>query len=236
MAKLEDEINLFFNYLEKIRLSIINAKFSENDEISKSILLCSLMDTLSRCRYPTFKNQERFISFVDDFSGWENKNRISLVQLHYFLKDETDTIYEPIKSYVENKVSKMLPGMLYKTSDDEYLHELKYLKEIEYQIQKFSYANLFYKFRSMLVHEYRTPGLGFNFTHSTDIHYHSLTEISDKSNQPTWELVFPANYLSNLIEKSIINFSNYCLIDKYNPYDSFKFKTLWIDKEKIKKK
>ena len=234
--KLKDEIELLFNYFDKIRLSIINVKFEESDEISKSILLCSLMDTLSRCIYPKLSNRDRFVFFVDDFSGWENKNKISLVQLYYFLKDEEDKNYEPIKSYVKNKVSKIRRGVIYKTDFDEFLHELKYLKVIETQIQKFSYANLFYKFRNYLVHEYRTPGLGSNFSKSKDIHYYLLTHISDKPTYTTMELIFPAFYLSNLVKNSIDNLKKYCLEINYNPYESFKYSTLWLDKAEIKKK
>ena len=236
MSNLEQEVDLLFDYFDKVRLSINNVEFSEDDEISKSILLCSLMDTLSRCIYPKIPNRDRFIFFVEDFSGWENKNRISLVQLYYFIKDEKDKIYQPIKSYVENKVSKMLRGAIYKTSFDEYLYDLKYLKVIESEIQKFSYANLLYKFRNHLVHEFRTPGYGSNFSKSTEIHYYSLTHISDKPAYTTWELVFPAAYLSNLVMKSIKNSRNYCLEVKYNPYDSFEFNTLWLNKAEIKRK
>lgn len=236
MSKLKDDVDLIFNYFEKVRSSIVNAQFSECDEISKSILLCSLMDTLSRCVYPKLPNRERYVCFVDDFSGWDNKNKISLVQLHYFLKNEEDKIYEPIKSYVAGKVSRMRRGTIYKTSFDEYLHDLKYLKVIESQIQKFNYANLFYKFRNYLVHEFRTPGFGSNFSKSRDIHYYSLTQISDKPVTTTWELVFPAIYLSNIVKNSIDNLRNYCMEVKYNPYDSFEFKTQWLDKSEIKKK
>lgn len=236
MASLESDIELLFGYFNNLLNSIIDVNFKVSDDISKSILLCSLIDTLSSIRYSKLPNRERFISFIDDFSGWSNVNRISLVQLHYFIKDENDKNYEPIKTFLKVKMSKMRSGTIYLTDFDDYLHNLNYLKVIEEQINCFSYANLLYKFRNYLIHEFRTPGLGSNFIKSDAIHYYSLTEITGKGMNHSWELVFPVNYLYRLVSDCIKNIKEYCLINKINPYDYYEFDSRWLKNSEVKKK
>jgi len=236
--KLKEDLDLFFNHFENFRTSIINTNYSYSPEISQSVLLCSIIDTISNVAYhnSNLSNNQKFTYFVDDFSGWENVDRISLVQLFYYLKDENDKKYEPIKTYVASKVANLKMGSVYKAEIDEYLHDLKYLKVIEDEIRKFTYSRLLYKYRNFVVHELRTPGKGFNFIDSDEIHYHGLGHFGENINIRTWELVFPVNYLARLVKSTILNLKKYCESNSINPYKNIKTETLWIKKTEVKKK
>ena len=89
--KLKEDLNLFFNHFENFRTSIINTNYSYSPEISQSVLLCSIIDTISNVAYhnSNLSNNQKFTYFVDDFSGWENVDRISLVQLFYYLNSKS---------------------------------------------------------------------------------------------------------------------------------------------------
>lgn len=235
---LKDDLDLFFNHFEKFRTSIIETNYNYSPEISQSVLLCSIIDTISNVAYPNLKlrNNEKFTYFVDDFSGWDNVDRVSLVQLYYYLENENDKKYEPIKKYTSDKVSNMESGSIYKRDIDEYFYELDYLKVIEEEIRKFTYSRLLYKYRNFVVHELRTPGKGFNFIDSDEIHYHGLGHFGDNINLRTWELVFPVNYINNLVKSAISNLRLYCEENEINPYDIIKSETLWLNKSEVKKK
>lgn len=228
MASVNSEIGNLFEYYEKIRLSIVNVNFSEGDEINKSLLLCSLIDTLSHFIYPKMKeNNKRYVDFLDKFLSWENKDKISLVQLHYFLLNENDEAYRKIKSYIANKISKM-NEKYYDSCLDEYLYQLNYPKDKKDKIERFSYSKLFYKFRSKLVHEFRTPSWSFNYYNKEDIYYFKLGHINGGTTFQTWELVFPIKYISCLVEASIRKVKEYCLNDQTKFYETYVIDKSWL--------
>jgi hypothetical protein len=216
----------------------MEVKFPYGDEIIKSLLLCSVIDTLSQCAYPQKENDgDRFSCFIDNFSGWNNVNRISIVQLYYYLKDKQEHIYEPLKSYATEKVKKMRRGVVYKETYDDYLYNLKYQSAIENEILEYSYSRLFYKYRNYLVHEFRTPGLGSNYSRTSNgIYYYNVTHIDVHSTYRTWELVFPAGYVSKLVYDSTNNLMNYYIEHNLNPYEVFKYDTRWSRTKRIKRK
>lgn len=234
MNTLNDDIDLFFGHFEQLHQSIESCDLRYANEISKPILLCSILDSISRCIYPKLGHREKFTYFVDDFSQWKYVDKISVVQLYYFIKDETDIKYEPLKSYVINKVEKMTVGKLYEPEFDEYLNQLKYLKVVENEIRKFSYSNLLYKYRNYVVHEFRTPGKGSDFAQKDEIYYHHFGHFGESKNEKTWELVFPVKFLIKLVSESIDNLKYYCKQNKINPYDNFSFDTIWITKSEVK--
>jgi len=221
------------------------AQFQDNNKddnlVCKSILLCSIIDTLSKCVYSTSPNRERFPFFLDDFSGWPHRDRISLVQLHYFLETEADIKYEQTKLYVANRFKNLAHGMMQHSDNDELLNKIPHLKSVESEIRMFSYANLLYKYRNSVVHEFKAPGSGMDFGISEDVYYHSMSHYDLRNDEyvlikNTWELVFPIKFLSKLVLQSITNLKSYCIIHNINPYNYFYFDTAWLSKKEVKRK
>jgi hypothetical protein len=236
MKNNNEDIDLFFGHFEQLHLSISQSELVYASEVSKSILLCSIIDSVSRVVYPKLGHREKFTYFIDDFSQWKNVDKISLVQLFYFLKEEDDLKYEPLKTYVGGKIQQMTVGKIYEPEFDEYIYNLKYLKVIENEIKKFSYSNLLYKFRNYVIHEFRTPGKGSDFIQKDEIYYHHFGHFGESKSEKTWELVFPVKYLLKLVEDSLDKLKFYCKQNNINPYDNFSFETSWIMKSEVKNK
>ena len=49
---LKEDLELFFNHFETFRKSIIETNYNYAPEISQSVLLCSIIDTISNVAYP----------------------------------------------------------------------------------------------------------------------------------------------------------------------------------------
>jgi len=205
-------------------------------------LLCSILDTLSKCIYNEVPlNRDRFVYFIDDFSGWAYRDNSSLIQLRYFVEKETDLKYERTKSFLKERLKDLKPGDVYKASNDLFLTDIPHLKIIEDEIRRFTYSNLLYKYRNSVVHEFKTPGSGMDFGYIEEVYYHHMGHIELKSDthvlaESTWELVFPMNYLSNLVLQSIANTRAYCEKHTINPYNFFLFDVAWLTSGEVKQK
>ncbi|MBU1298243.1 MAG: hypothetical protein KKB77_03755 [Bacteroidetes bacterium] len=241
MTSLAENIDRFFTHFQNRHDGILTTQFKLDDVVCKSILLCSIIDTISKCVYDTLSNREKFTFFLDDFSGWPHRDRISLVQLHYFLEKETDIKYEQTKSYVESRFKSFAPGLVHHPNNDEHLSQIPHLKSIESQIRKFSYARLLYKFRNSVVHDFKTPGSGMDFGDIEDVYYHSMGHYELQNDKyvlirSTWELVFPIKFLSKLVLQSIANLKSYCTTHSINPYNFYYFPTSWLSKKEVKER
>ncbi len=175
------------------------------------------------------------MAFVDDFSGWENRYRISIAQLHYYLQDKKHLKYEPLKSYVAERVAKYESGNIYPSSIDKKMHELQYLSVIEHEIAEFTYAALLYKFRCSVVHEFNTPGHAMDGFGDGGIVYHSMMHYENGSvERTTWELLFSNEYISKIVEVMIDNAKKYCIKNEINPYEYYYFGDVWGGKKRNK--
>lgn len=226
--KMEDSLNTFFSHFEELHETVKNIFCKDNREI-KSILLCSIIDAISKCVYPKLPNHDKFVFFIEDFSGWEHRDRISLIQLLYYLEDKNDIKYEPLKSFVMDQIGNLSKGTIIQPTFDKCLHELNYLKVIEDEIRKFSYAELLYKYRNAVVHEFKIPGHGMELFSDEDIFYHSMTHFDEAKEieEETWELVFPTKYISQLVEHSIEHLKKYCQENEIDPFQYYYFGKLW---------
>ena len=79
---LQSDIDNFIGYFED---QINNIEAIENI-LYKKILFTCLLDTIATARYPKHSNQKKIISFLLNYSGSTDINRVSFVQLIYILE------------------------------------------------------------------------------------------------------------------------------------------------------
>ncbi|HVN47442.1 MAG TPA: hypothetical protein VMU30_01340 [Bacteroidota bacterium] len=235
------DIERFFGYFRRLLLGVSSTKYVFSPAACESILLCSMLDTLSKCVYDYLaSNRSRFVCFVDDFSGWKCRDRISMVQLFYFLQKQDHLKYAKTKEFVGRRIAGLISGTIYKASEDLLLSDIIYPKVIEEEIRQFSYSNLLYKFRNSLVHDFKTPGAGIDFGDLDEAFYHHMSHYDYVDETPvlvdsSWELVFPAKYLESLVSQSIENLYSYCVSNKLNPYEHYYFDSPWISSQEVKR-
>ena len=232
----------FFGYFRRLVEGVSSTKYDFSPDVCQSVLLCSMLDTLSKCVYDYLTtSRARYVCFADDFTGWKYRDRISLIQLFYFMEKENHLKYAETKAFLNARIAGLVSGNIYKASEDLLLSQIPYPKVIEEEIRHFTYSNLLYKFRNSLVHDFKTPGSGMDLGGIAEAYYHHMAHYEYIEEAPvlvnqTWELVFPVSYLVELVKQSIENVRTYCISNKINPYEHYYFDTSWFSAQEVKKR
>jgi len=212
-----------------------------NEKAYKKVLFFSVIDSLSKCIFPRKGNRDRIVSFVNDFSEWDNRHRISLPHLSQLLFKSPEPAFSNLKKIVNDEYSKWSSGEIISLERDPDIKDvLKYWPaEKEHKkplsvitIESLQHIHLFYSYRNFLVHELREPGYGFDTYKEDSPYYISFTHLpgdSTEDEKETWELVYPVLFLKNLLVNCLNNMENYLTDNNINPYSSYTFGTYWID-------
>ena len=78
-----------------------------------------------------------------------------------------------------------------------------------------------------MIHEFREPGYGMELSNDESTpYYHSY---QDKP----WQLVFPVGIFQKVCEGCLANLKKFLLERNTNPYESYEFGDMWIEKDKL---
>jgi hypothetical protein len=206
-----------------------NEKIAKVDlHIFKKIIYLVEIDTLSRAAFPAVSgNRRRVVQFIDTFSSWGDRDRISAVQLKFTLEENgihSGQLYGSINSCIDSWPY----GRIIRPDNDPTLGELQHLatpNEVKY-VNEARYAELLYTYRNHLLHEFREPGKGIERGADPTTPFYIGMDNLD-TGESSWELVFPVHFLQNLCESCINGLEDYLIANNLNPYDAYKFGTMW---------
>ena len=132
--KHKSDIDRFLKYFDEQikKISSLNIENNENEKIYfyKKLLFLSIIDTLGQSRFPKGDNKKRIISFIRECSDWEDKDRVSLVQLSYILdyiykykpKEKSDS---KLYKYAENNKPNLYNGGSCTSNIDPFFKNIK---------------------------------------------------------------------------------------------------------------
>ena len=197
--------------------------------VFKKVLYLVEIDTLSRAAFPRVSgNRQRVVQFIDTCSNWNDKDKVSAVQLKFALEENgilSGQLYESIKG----RINSWAYGQIIRPNDDLTFGEAQRLltpSESKY-VNDARYAELLYTYRNHLIHEFREPGRGMDL--GTDLpptpYYLGMDRLS--TGQSSWELVFPVQFLRDLCEGCVNGLEAQLSADNQNPYDAYEFGTMW---------
>lgn len=215
-----DNIQQYYDYFKK-ELEKVD---SGGENLHSRILLVTIMDALSRAAHPHLakKNHDRFVKFIDNCAQWSDRDRVSLPQIKYKLK-EASLINGPLYNYVTSTINGWQESLIHDSSVDPLFDSVisKAQCDCERKIIKSSkYKELLYSHRNYLVHEYRNPGDGFvGFSQSTGAHYHQYDE--------RWELVFPVSLFSSFCHDGLSELKKKLIDEGIDPYEAYEFGSKW---------
>ena len=221
---IRDDIDKYISYFKAQNQEIAKVALF----VFKKILYLVEIDTLSRAAFPMVSgNRKRVLQFIDKCSNWNEKDRVSVVQLKFSLEVngmQSGQLYASINERIDSW-GNVQPIM--RSKDDLTLEEAQDLatpNEHKY-VNDARYAELLYTYRNHLLHEFREPGYGMDFGDDlTNPYYRGMDHLTGKS---SWELVFPVQFLQSLCEGSIGGLEAYLIANNLNPYDSYKFGAMW---------
>ena len=195
----------------------------------KKVLYLVEIDTLSRAAFPKVSgNRHRVVQFIDTCSNWNDKDKVSAVQLQFALERNgilSGQLYDSIKG----RINSWAYGQIIRPNDDLTLVEAQQLStpsESKY-VSDARYAELLYTYRNHLLHEFREPGYGMDL--GTDLpptpYYLGMNRLS--TGQSSWELTFPVQFLRDLCDGCINGLETQLSANNQNPYDAYEFGTMW---------
>jgi hypothetical protein len=211
------------------------------------ILLLALLDTLSLYAFPDeTDNRKRFIKLIDNYSNWNDKDRISLIQLQFLLKRIIIPLsekYTELVKEVETRINKWQNGRVYRSLEvDPLLSEFNQYKDglTDHLIHFVRYPSLLYVMRNWLVHTFSKPGAGIDFSSdksSSYYHgmYHNIEALKKNDvSQKSWELVIPPQVVLSIIKECSKNLRKYFEENSINPDKRVIFTECWASDRDIK--
>lgn len=187
------------------------------------------IDTLSRAAFPSNpSNRKRVVQFIDKCSNWNDKDKVSAIQLNFDLEKNgirSGSLYD----FINQRINSWGYGQIVRPNQDLTLGESQQLStssESQY-VKNARYAELIYTYRNHLLHEFREPGQGMDLgIDSPPTPYYLGMDCLD-TGKSSWELVFPAQFLRNLCEGCINGLKAYLSANHLNPYEAYEFGTMW---------
>ena len=191
---------------------------------------------------------ERFAIFITRHSGWNAATRVSLLHLARALEGQSGSSFSGLCSWVAEGLSTALPVIPNPESVVQHPGNVERpitvdptLEETENHWPKengkpirlkigspsgrgglrpghFTHAELLWRYRCHLVHEFRVPGKGWDVRKTGDPYYQNMAEVEWEVSNPSdpvwkvttrrWELVYTLGFLRQLCETSLRNFGN----------------------------
>jgi hypothetical protein len=235
-----EHIENFENYL-KSKLASIDEISGDNSVLFKKILYVSFLDSLSSCVYPGRGNKERFVSMLERFSKWEDRDRVSLPHLGKFVQITSDPLLEQARKYVTPKLKTWQERSCHviSISEDPRIDEIedkswKTNKEtgIHVSLTDFKHISLLYQLRNALVHQFQSRGDEMGNLRQLDHPYYQRVQIFDgtlEDMKPVrFELVYPTQFLKSLSEKTLENVVDYLKDGNINPFPHYYAGDYWI--------
>jgi hypothetical protein len=218
-------IEKFCSYFEEQIHKIENLK----EPLYQKILIITLMDTLSRVwSQGVTQNKKRFINLITNCIQWEHRERVSIPMTYYRLVDRKD-VSTILTEYFQKLINQLDYGKIYRLEIDPFFSEIEHLIKTNEEkdiLVKSRHLELLYIYRNHLVHEFRKPGHGMEFSDNNESpYYHGMTNLSLRKD--TWELVYPTRFLMNFSKIALSNIKKFLLQNNFDPYSYFQFGSPW---------
>ena len=199
------------------------------DATFKEVLYLVEIDTLSRAAFPTIVgHRKRVVRFIDTCSGWQDKDRVSAVQLKLALEGEgirSGQLYDS----VNRRINAWGYGLIIRPEDDLTLGEVLPLATPRDRscVTTARYAELLYMYRNYVVHEFRTPGQGIDLGDDLPPTPYYIGTDCPGGGQNSWELVFPGHFLHGVCDGCLSGLEVHLITNNLNPYDAYDFGPMW---------
>lgn len=243
---MDEEIRLYIETLKSLNNSIeeLESPSGYDNRNHKITLMFSLLDLMSKCVTNESSNRKRFIHLIHRFSNWENGERVSLPQLSLYLAQDNSSRLINLRQYVNEAIANWPTDRPISIETDPGIGVISTLWPLDYKgpkkttIEHFTHCNLLWNQRNRLVHEMRKHGYGWDLFEENEPYYTTCNHTARNSitgeleiERRTFELYYPYSFYNNIVNEVIQNINMYLEQNDINPYESYKFGSLWLDIE-----
>jgi hypothetical protein len=188
----------------------------------RKILYATALDPLGRAAFGgTETHGNRITRLLDELIEWDEKHRVSLPQLALVLSEKDRTSGQLCQRVIE-LLSQWTPGEVIYLSASPHISELSPLTipEEGSLLKAATYAQLFYTYRNNLIHEFREPGYGVEWSAGKEPYYHAMIDNP-------WQLVFPVGFFARLYQEVLSGLEAFLVRTDIDPYSQFEFGSRW---------
>lgn len=196
--------------------------------IHKKILYSALFDSLAGIRYQAEvrRNKARILRLLREHGGWPEGNLVSFPVLAERLPDpDTELAKEVVKRL--SRYSTDRGNSLPLDAFDRPLADVIHLasKEERPIVDAVTHYELFYKYRTFVVHEFREPGYAMEVFADEDGEpcYHSYLSRNAK-----WRLLYPEAFFRQRVECALTSLCSDFISSSFTPYDHLKDSSDWL--------
>lgn len=235
----KSHIEDFQKYLQDKLDGISNIE-GNNSYLYKKILYLSFFDSLAACVYPNIKsNKERFISLIDKFSDWENKDKICTTNLAQMLALFSHPNFEKIRKLVNDKlilweknisISRRENKPILISEDFTFDDLKKYWQNqnkdnliVPFKLEDFNHSNMLYGLRNILVHQFQAKNQ-LNYENSDFPLYVVVGKFNfenEKIEPLRIDLIHPNSFLKKLCQSTLDNCIKYFAENNLNPFPTY---------------
>lgn len=207
----------------------------------RKILYVSFLDSLAACIYPNAGNKYRFISLIEIFSHWEDRNRVCMLHLSRFCslnsEPELERLRERSFSVLKRWQIDADGTATIKASNNPEFDEVRSLwakskseSGLAYQLNDFKLTSLLYRLRNSLVHQFQSQGreLGPVLPDQPFYILHKTVGFDDQLVPSHFELVYPSEFLSKLCSSILENVVVYLKCGNINPFPNYYAGDYWL--------
>ena len=176
------------------------------------------------------------MSFIRNFAGWDECDRISLPHLIRLLEKVPDPEFSEVRNFAYSQYDQWSHDQFLQLDRDPLFDDIKqrwpksFPKPLEdVQPEHLQHCNLFYRYRNSLIHELREPGYGMDFRDRDYPFYYTLGSKDLGSDEQNWELVYPLDFYKKIVETALTNLEAYYVKQRIDPYSCFTFGSCWIE-------
>lgn len=193
------------------------------DDLYRKVLFALILDPLAQAAYPTAGSRVNVVLLIRNLTSWPDANRVSLFQLKLALLGERRARYRLYRE-VSRRLALQPPHFKAPLSNSPHMSELVSLAATAREqrlVDLCTYANLFYTYRSNLVHEFREPGYGTDWDRGSTEPYYGKSTFGER------ELVFPIAFVSALAFQALEQVRAHLLRNKIAPHSKFRYGSQW---------
>jgi hypothetical protein len=252
---IERKIERFIQFYEEMILVAMAESNLRNQAIHSKVLLCSIIDSLAKSRFPEIKtNSQRFKQTIEELGGWAECDHISLLHLKRALDMQVGTSerFSDLRNWTDSamaarfKVSNRLfsvPVPIFRDPNPDEVNscwpvsatgQREKIRDISFEMLQ--HKHLLWLYRNNLVHEYRIPGRGseLGLRDSQEPCYRQVAQIESIDCEDRlvfsnrFELIYPTAFFRTLAETVLHNVAQHHLGAGRNPFLAFSDGSYWL--------
>lgn len=196
-----------------------------SNPLFRQLLAATALDPLARAAYGKPKRHRNNLQrLVEELTSWDSRDRISVVQLRLRLAQLKRTRYKLHREATKIWQELPSPHVFPSTAISPTIADLLPLATEEQEIAALAdsrYSALFCAHRNTLVHEFRPPGYGHDWSGRKTHAFYGPSAFSER------ELVFPPGFFEFILSEAISGVEQHLAFNQINPYEQFEFGSLW---------